>query len=297
MLGEDGMHLDDGVTARLGENHFFLTTTTGGAARVMAWLERWLQTEWPALKVYLTSVTDQWANISINGPNSRKLISELCDDIDFSPEAFPFMSFCEGTVAGVPARVFRVSFSGELAYEINVASNYGRGVWEAFIAAGKKYQITPYGTETLHVLRAEKGYVIIGQDSDGSLTPLDLGMSRVVAKKKDYLGKRSLSRSDTARAGRKQLVGLLTQVPEEVLPEGAQVVADSRISVPMPMLGHVTSSYFSARLGRSIALAVVKSGQSRIGETVYVPRLDGRVVKATIANSVFYDPEGSRQDV
>jgi len=297
MLGEDGMHLDDGVTARLAENHFFLTTTTGGAARVMAWLERWLQTEWTALKVYLTSVTDQWANISINGPDSRKLISELCDDIDFSPAAFPFMSFREGTVAGVVARVFRVSFSGELAYEINVPSNYGSGVWEAVIAAGKKYEITPYGTEALHILRAEKGYVIVGQDSDGSLTPLDLGMGRVVAKNKDYLGKRSLSRSDTARAGRKQLVGLLTHVPEEVLPEGAQVVADSRISVPMPMLGHVTSSYFSARLGRSIALAVVKGGQSRIGETVYVPRLDGRVVKATIANPVFYDPEGNRQNV
>jgi sarcosine oxidase, subunit alpha len=297
MLAEDGSVLDDGITARLGENHFFLTTTTGGAANVMAWLERWLQTEWPDLKVYLTSVTDHWTNISINGPNSRKLILELCDDIDFSRQAFPFMSFREGTVVGVPARVFRVSFSGELAYEINVPASYGRALWEALISEGRKYEITPYGTESLHVLRAEKGYVIVGQDTDGSVTPLDLGMNWILAKDKDFLGKRSLYRSAVTAGGRKQLVGLLTEVPDEVLTEGAQIVDHPSVSIPMPMHGHVTSSYFSARLGRSIALALVKEGRGRIGETVYVPRLDGRITKATIATPVFYDLEGKLQNV
>ena len=297
MLSEDGSILDDGVAARLGENHFFLTTTTGGAARAMAWLERWLQTEWPEFKVYLTSVTDHVANISVNGPNSRRLISELCQDIDFSNQSFPFMSFREGTVAGLPVRVFRVSFSGELAYEINVPASYARALWEALWEQGKKYEITAYGTETMHVLRAEKGFVIVGQDSDGSVTPVDLGMNWLLARDKDFLGKRSLSRSATSAAGRKQLVGLQPEDPKDVLPEGAQIVAQPGLPIPMPMLGHVTSSYFGARIGRSFALALVKGGRDRLGDTVYIPRLDGRVVKAKITSPVFYDPQGDRQNV
>jgi sarcosine oxidase subunit alpha len=296
LLTEEGMLLDDGVTACLAENHFFVTTTSGGAARVMAWMERWLQTEWPELRVYLTSVTDHWANISVNGPQSRALISELSDDIDFSREAFPFMSFRDGILAGIPARVFRVSFSGELAYEINVPADYGLHVWDALIAAGQKYQITPYGTETMHVLRADKGYIIAGQDTDGSVTPVDLGMSWILSKNKEFLGKRSLSRSDMLREDRKQLVGLLPEDPAEVLPEGGQIVARSSISIPMLMEGHVTSSYYSARVGRSIALALLKGGRRRHGETVYVPRLDGRVAKVTVSSPVFYDPEGRLQN-
>jgi sarcosine oxidase subunit alpha len=262
----------------------------------MAWLERWLQTEWPELKVYLTSVTDHWSNISLNGPNSRKLISELCSDIDLSREAFPMMTFREGTVAGVPARIFRVSFSGELAFEINTPASHARVVWDALIANGKKYDITPYGTETMHVLRAEKGYVIVGQDTDGSVTPVDLGMNWILAKDKDFLGKRSLSRAAVKAPGRKQLVGLLTESPTTVLPEGAQIVEKASITIPMPMLGHVTSSYFSSRIGRSVALALVKGGQGRTGESVFVPSLDGRVTKATITKPVFYDPQGSLQN-
>ncbi|PYV90442.1 MAG: sarcosine oxidase subunit alpha [Acidobacteria bacterium] len=297
MLGEDGMVMDDGVTARFSQNHFVLTTTTGGASRVMAWLERWLQTEWPDLKVYLTSVTDHWATLSVAGPNSRRLITELCDDIDFSSQAFPFMSFREGTVAGAPARVFRISFSGERAYEINIPANYARAVWDALMETGKKYDITPYGTETMHVLRAEKGYIIAGQDTDGSVTPVDLGMDWIMSKHKDFLGKRSLSRPDSLRKDRKQLVGLLAETPTEVLPEGGQIVVDPSAPLPMEMMGHVTSSYFSACLGRSIALAVVKGGHTRIGQTVYVSHADGRTVRAVIAKPVFYDPEGARQRI
>jgi sarcosine oxidase subunit alpha len=297
MLTEEGMLLDDGITARLAEDHFYLTTTSGGAARVLAWLERWLQTEWPQLKVYLTSTTDHWANIAVNGPRSRDLISELCNDIDLSPVAFPFMSFRYGTVAGVPARVFRISFSGELAYEINVPANLARVVWDALFAAGEKYGITPYGTETMHVLRAEKGYIIVGQETDGSVSPVDAGLAWILAKNKDFLGKRSLARPEMLRPDRKQLVGLATGDPAEVLPEGAQIVDQPLLSIPTPSLGHVTSSYFSARTGRSVALALVKGGRAQMGKTVHIPRLDGRVVRATVTSPVFYDPEGKRQNV
>ncbi len=297
MLGEDGMAMDDGVTSRLGENHFHMTTTTGGAAHVLGWMERWLQTEWPDMKVYLTSTTDHWAVASIAGPNSRKLIEELCTDIDFSNDAFPFMSFREGTFAEIPARVFRISFSGELAYEINVPANFGRKLWEALMRAGEKYNITPYGTETMHVLRAEKGYIIVGQDTDGSMTPQDLGMDWICSKKKDYLGRRSLTRSDCVRENRKQLVGLKPTDPKEVLPEGAQLINVPSEQTPVPMVGHVTSSYYSATLGHSIALAVVKGGRARMGGTVYAPLLDGRTVSATITDPVFYDPQGERQHV
>ena len=296
MLDENGMLLDDGVTARLSENSYLMHTTTGGAAHVMAWLEVWLQTEWPELKVYMTSVTDHWATVSVCGPNSRKIVEQLCDDVDFSGDAFPFMSVREGTVAGVAARIFRISFTGELTYEINVNANYGRHIWEAVMEAGAQYDITPIGTEAMHILRAEKGYVIVGQDTDGSVTPIDLGMDRMVGKNKDFLGKRSLFRSYMLRDDRKQFVGLLTDDPKEVLPDGGQIVEDPTSSLPRPMFGHVTSSYYSAVLGHSIALAMVRGGVSRMGETVLVQNFDGRTIPARISDPVFYDPEGERQN-
>jgi sarcosine oxidase subunit alpha len=296
MLDENGMVMDDGVTTRLGENHFLMTTTTGGAARVLAWLERWLQTEWPELKVYLTSVTDHYATAAVVGPESRKVLQGVCHDVDFSPESFPFMSFKAGTVAGVPARIMRISFSGELAYEVNVRANEARHVWDALIEAGRPFDITPYGTETMHVLRAEKGFVIVGQDTDGSVTPLDLGMDWIVAKGKDFIGRRSLARPDMRRADRKHLVGLLTREPNQVLPEGGQIVESAGVAPPVPMLGHVTSSYFSAFLGRSIALALVKGGRERMGQEIQVPLLGGRVIRATIVKPVFVDAEGVRQN-
>jgi sarcosine oxidase subunit alpha len=296
MLDENGMVMDDGVTTRLAENHFLMTTTTGGADRVMAWLERWLQTEWPQLKVYLTSVTDHFATAAVAGPNSRKVLQAVCHDIDFSPESFPFMAGREGIAAGVPARVMRVSFSGELAYEVNVCANEARHVWEALMAAGAAHGITPYGTETMHVLRAEKGFIIVGQDTDGSVTPVDLGMDWIIAKGKDFIGRRSLLRSDMVRGDRKQLVGLLTDDPMEVLPEGGQIVVDASAPVPVPMLGHVTSSYFSANLNRSIALALLKGGRNRKGEKVEIPLGGGRPIRAIITEPVFIDPDGARQN-
>ncbi len=296
MLGEDGMVMDDGVTTRLAPDRYYMTTTTGGAAHVLSWMERWLQTEWPKLKVYLTSLTDQWATAAVVGPKSREIVASVTEGVDFSSDAFPFMSMREGRVAGVPARIFRISFSGELSYEINVPADFGRHVWEAFMEAGKSHDITPYGTETMHVLRAEKGFIIVGQDTDGSVTPVDLGYGRMLAKHKDFLGKRSLARSDCVREDRKQLVGLKTVKPDLVLPEGAQLVDDPNVPKPVPMIGHVTSSYYSACLQRSIALALIKRGRQRMGEVVHAPLLDGRIARAEICSPVFYDPEGSRQN-
>jgi sarcosine oxidase subunit alpha len=296
MLDENGMVFDDGVTVRLGENHFLMHTTTGGAARVLAWLERWLQTEWPHLKVYLTTVTDHWSTTALAGPKSREVLKKLCNDVDFDDAAFPFMSYREGTVAGVKARIMRISFSGERSYEINVPAAQGLRVWEAVHAAGAPFGITPYGTETMHVLRAEKGYIIVGQDTDGSVSPVDLGMGAMVAKTKDCLGKRSLARSDTARADRKQFVGLLTEDPHVVLEEGGQIVEGPNPSIPARGAGHVTSSYASPTLGRSIALALVKGGAQRMGERVHVSMQGGRTVTATIANPVFFDPKSERQN-
>ena len=297
MLNEEGMVLDDGVTARLSEKHFLMHTTTSGAATVMAWLERWLQTEWPHLKVYLTSVTDHWATVSINGPRARRVLEKLCGDVDLSDDAFPFMSVRAGTVAGIPARIFRISFAGELSFEVNVDANHGLRVWEAVMEAGEELGIMPYGTEAMHVLRAEKGYVIVGQDTDGSVTPVDLGVGRMVSRRKDFLGRRSLAMEDLARDDRKQLVGLLTEDPKDVLPEGGQIVDDPSARAPVPMLGHVTSSYHSPNLGRSIAMGIVKGGRAREGDVVHVPIANGRSIAARIAGTSFYDPEGDKQNV
>ena len=298
MCGADGMVLDDGTVMRVSENEFVLTTTTGNAAKVLEWMEEWLQTEWPELRVHLTSVTDHWVTIPLVGPRSRDVLATVAPDLQVGNDDFPFMTWREATVAGIPARVCRISFSGELAYEVNVVAWHGPAVWEALIDAGAPYGITPYGTETMHVLRAEKGYPIIGQDTDGTVTPQDLGMSWVVSKKKpDFIGKRSFARAENTRADRKHLVGLLPTDERVLLPEGAQLIATPAVPAPpVPMLGHVTSSYRSAALGRTFALALVKGGRERIGQTLYAPLDDGTLTPVTVTDSVLYDKEGTRRD-
>ncbi len=298
MLGEDGMVMDDGVTTRLGPEHFLMTTTSGNAAAVLAHMEEWLQTEWPELRVHMTSVTEQFATASLSGPNARRLVEELCDDIDLDAKAFPHMSLRHGTVAGLPARVFRISFTGEAGFEVNVPARYGLALWQALMSAGQKYGITPFGTEAMHVLRAEKGYIIVGQETDGSITPLDLGMDWIVSKKKDFIGRRSLYRADMSKPDRKQLVGLLTEDPAERLPEGAQLVEtaapQAATGTPVPMVGHVTSSYHSPALGHSIALALVKGGRDKKGQPLWAPLAGGRTIACKIVDPVFYDPKGER---
>jgi sarcosine oxidase subunit alpha len=296
MLGLDGMVLDDGVAMRVAEDRFFVTTTTSGAALVLDWFEEWLQTEWTDLRVFCSSVTEQWADVAVAGPRARDVLLAVGTDVDLSADAFPFMTFRDGTVAGVPARIARVSFTGDLSFEVMVAGWHGEHVWNAVAAAGASHDITPYGTETMHVLRAEKGFVIVGQDTDGTVTPFDLGMDWIVnLSKGDFVGRRSLSRADTARSGRKELVGLLPEDRDALLPEGAQLVLEDTGRIPMPMAGHVASSYRSPTLSRTFALAMLEDGHELHGRTVYAP-LAETTIAATVTEPAFYDREGTRRD-
>jgi sarcosine oxidase, subunit alpha len=295
MCRADGMVFDDGIVMHLGHDHWLATTTTGNAATVLDWMEEWLQTEWPDLRVRLTSVTDQWAAVAVVGPRSRNVVRSLFPDVALGPESFPFMAIREGETGRIPVRLHRITFSGELAFELWTPSWYGLALWEAVMTAGESLGITPYGTETLHVLRAEKGYIICGQDTDGTVTPQDLGMSWMVSKTKPFIGQRSLRRRDTARPDRKQLVGLLPLDGEALLQEGAQLVLEPNGAGGVKMAGHVTSSYHSAALGRTFALALLQSGRERHGDTVYAA-LNGNLVAATVTEPVFYDKENRRRD-
>jgi sarcosine oxidase subunit alpha len=289
LLRDDGFIYDDGVVARLGADRFHVTTTTGGAPRVLALMEDYLQTEWPELSVWLTSTTEQWAVLAVQGPKAREVLTGLTD-VDLSAAALPHMGMAIGRICGVPLRLFRVSFTGELGFEINVPADYGAAVWQAVEAAGAAHGLTVYGTETMHVLRAEKGYIIVGQDTDGTVTPDDAGLSWAIGKNKpDFVGKRSLERAALRASGRRQLVGLASEDPQLVLEEGAQVMAGDSARP----LGHVTSSYHSAALGRSIALALIAGGRTRLGETLHVPLPGGRAA-AKVCAPVFYDPQGAR---
>ena len=295
MLTESGFVMDDGVVGRLSPDRFHVTTTTGGAARVLGHMEDYLQTEFPDLEVWLTSTTDQWAVIAVQGPRARDIIAPLIEGIDLSAAALPHMSLREGRVCGVPTRLFRVSFTGELGFEINVPADYGRSVWDAVWARAEPLGALAYGTESMHVLRAEKGYIIVGQETDGTVTPDDLGMGWAVAKSKpDFVGKRSLGRPDLVASGRKQLVGLSTAAGS-VLEEGAQIVPVADPPVGTHAIGHVTSSYASPSLRRPIALALVEGGRSRMGETLHVP-MPGGSIPVKVTSPVFYDPEGARLD-
>ena len=289
LLGENGFVLDDGIVARLAPDRFHITTTTGGAARVLHHMEDYRQTEFTNLKAWLTSTTEQWGVIAVQGPCSREVIAPLVDGIDLA--TMPHMSVRACRVAGVTARLFRASFTGELGYEINVPAGFTQMVWDALLAAGAPFDITPYGTEAMHVLRAEKGFFMVGHETDGTVTPDDLGLTWMVSRRKrDFVGKRSLLLPDMVRDDRPQLVGLLTTDARVVLEEGAQLVSDAAARVPAAMLGHVTSSYWSETLQRSIALALVSGGRGRIGSTLYVPMAD-RIIPVTVVPSVFYDSE------
>jgi sarcosine oxidase subunit alpha len=295
LLRDDGFVFDDGVVARTAEDRFHVTTTTGGAARVLGLMEDYLQTEWPDLNVWLTSTTEQWAVIAVQGPNSRHVLAQLVEGIDISAAALPHMGMTRGRIHGVPMLLFRVSFTGELGFEVNVPADYGLAVWEAIHAAGRQYGITPYGTEAMHVLRAEKGYIIVGQESDGTVTPDDVGLGWAIGKSKpDFVGKRSLQRPAMNAPDRKQLVGLQTSDPRIVLEEGSQITQEPGQKAPARPIGHVTSSYHSAVLGRSIALALVCGGRARVGETLHVPMMTGGDVAVKVISPVFYDADGAR---
>ena len=298
MLREDGFIYDDGVVGRIAEDCFHVTTTTGGAPRVLNHMEDYLQTEFPDLRVWLTSTTEQWATIAVQGPRAREIVQPFTE-LDLSPDAFAHMSVAETTVCGVPSRLFRMSFTGELGYEVNVPADYGLSVWEALWERAESLGACAYGTETMHVLRAEKGYIIVGQDTDGTVTPHDAGLSWAIAKSKpDYVGKRGLERTDLKRADRRQLVGLRAKDRSRVLTEGAQVVADPNQPIPMKMIGWVSSAYHSDAAEGGIAMALIENGFDRMGDTLYVPVVEKGAVTETIAvdvvKPVFYDGEGKK---
>ena len=255
-------------------------------------MEDYLQTEFTNLEVWLTSTTEQWAVIAVQGPRARDALAPLVDGIDLAAGAFPHMAVRTGQICGVEARLFRVSFSGELGFEVNIPADYGRAIWEAIWQEARRFDGCAYGTETMHILRAEKGFIIVGQETDGTVTPDDVGLTWAVGKQKaDFVGKRSLTRPDMLKPGRKQLVGLLTLDGRHPLEEGSQLTHHADPTPGTAAVGHVTSSYWSETLGRPIALAMIADGRKRAGQRLYIPMPSGSVA-VDIVSPAFFDPKG-----
>ena len=300
MCNENGFLSDDGVVARLSDDSFLCHTTSGGSDRIHAHMEEWLQTEWWDWKVHTLNLTEQFSQIAIVGPKARQLIEKMgVEGLDLSPEGLPFMGFSEGFIAGISVRIFRISFSGELSYEIAVPAQKAQEFWDLALISGQEFEVMPYGTEALHVMRAEKGFIMIGDETDGTVIPQDLGLDWAISKKKeDFIGKRAQMRSFMKSENRWKLVGLKTIDPSVVLPDGCYAVdGESNSYGHKNMIGRVTSSYFSPTLERSIALALVKNGPERMNEILDFPNLDGSITKAAICDPVFFDKEGKKQNV
>tara|TARA_S200000501_G_scaffold348117_1_gene363044 strand:+ start:256 stop:3240 length:2985 start_codon:yes stop_codon:yes gene_type:complete len=300
MLGEDGMIMDDGIVCKINDKHFIATTTSSGAPKVLAHMEEFLQTEWPHLQVYLNSITEQFTTFNISGPKSRDIISKVFTDIDFNNNNFPFMTFKTFNYKNTIARVMRASFTGELGYEVYISPKYAPDLWELFFTHGKEFDLVPYGTETMHLLRAEKGYVVIGQETDGTVTPIDINFNWMIGKtKKDFVGKRSLKRSDTVRVDRKQLVGIIPVDKSQFIEEGQHILEierlPSKITTPIEYLGHVSSSYHSPTLNHCISLAMIKGGNKLLGKKVFVSKSKGtKNIPVKIVSPVFIDRENKR---
>ncbi|MDP2495357.1 sarcosine oxidase subunit alpha family protein [Shimia thalassica] len=298
MCNENGFLMDDGVVARIDEDTFLCHTTTGGAERIHGWMEDWLQCEWWDWKVYTANVTEQYAQIAVVGPNARKVIEKLGGDMDVSKEALAFMEWKDGKIGDFDARAYRISFSGELSYEIAVPASQGRAFWDALLEAGAEFGIMPYGTEGLHVMRAEKGFIMIGDETDGTVIPQDLNLNWAISKKKeDFLGKRAQLRDHMASADRWKLVGLET-LDGSVIPDGSYIPADgNNANGQRNVQGRVTSTYYSPTLDRGIAMALVHNGLDRMGDVIECNTVSGTMIKAKIVDPVFYDKEGEKQNV
>ena len=297
MCSENGFLMDDGVVVRLGEQSFLCHTTSGGAEHIHAHMEEWLQTEWWDWKVYVANLTEQYAQVGVVGPKARDVLEKL-GGLDVSKEALGFMEYAEGRLGTFDVRVFRISFSGELSYEIAVPAGQGLAFWQALCAAGEEFGIMPYGTEALHVMRAEKGFIMIGDETDGTVIPQDLGLDWAISKKKsDFLGKRAQERSHMVDPDRWKLVGLET-LDGSVLPDGAYAVGEGEnANGQRNTIGRVTSTYFSPTLNRGIAMGLVAQGPDRMGEILNFPDLSGNEVKVKLVDPVFYDKNGDRQNV
>ncbi|MDA5555534.1 sarcosine oxidase subunit alpha family protein [Shimia sp. MMG029] len=298
MCNENGFLIDDGVVARIDEETFLCHTTTGGADRIHGWMEDWLQCEWWDWKVYTANVTEQYAQIAVVGPNARKVIEKLGGEMDVSKEGLAFMEWKDGKIGEFDARAYRISFSGELSYEIAVPASQGRAFWDALLDAGKEFNIMPYGTEALHVMRAEKGFIMIGDETDGTVIPQDLNMQWAISKKKeDFLGKRAQTRDHMASDDRWKLAGFET-LDGSVIPDGAYIVADgSNANNQRNVQGRVTSTYYSPTLDRGIAMGLIHGGMKRLGDVVAFNKVDGGTVEAKVIDPVFYDKDGEKQNV
>ncbi len=297
MCSENGFLSDDGVVARIDEDTFLCHTTTGGADRIHAFMEEWLQTEWWDWKVYVANVTEQYAQIGVVGPKARAVLEKL-GGMDVSAETLPFMAWADGQIGGFDCRAYRISFSGELSFEIAVPASQGLAFWTALMEAGQEFGVMPYGTEALHIMRAEKGFIMIGDETDGTVIPQDLGLHWALSKKKeDYLGKRAQQRSHMTDPTRWKLVGLET-TDGSVLPDGAYAVADGvNANGQRNTQGRITSTYFSPTLEKGIAMGLVLNGPDRMGEELEFPGTDDKVYTARIVDAVFYDKEGEKQNV
>jgi len=296
MLRDDGRVFDDGVTMRLGEHHFLMTTTTARAEAVFEHIEFLLQTTWRDLRVYVTPVTEHWFACAVAGPRARALLFDLTDEIDVSDEGFPMMSVREARIAGIAARVLRISYSGELSYELHAPADYGLCLWNATLAAGGRYGLTVYGADAMATLRIEKGH-ITHAEADGRTTPDDLGLGRMVSRRKDFVGRRALDLPALAEPGRLQLVGLVALDPATPIPDGAQIVPEPWKDRPQTALGHVTSHCRSPTLGTDIALALLRDGRARHDTELWaVSPVAGTGARCRVTSPVFYDPEGTRAD-
>ncbi len=297
MCSENGFLIDDGVVARIADDTWLCHTTTGGADRIHGHMEEWLQTEWWDWEVYVANLTEQYAQVGVVGPKAREVLQKL-GGMDLGGNALPFMHWADGKIGAFDARVFRISFSGELSFEIAVPAGQGRAFWDALLEAGQEYGIEPYGTEALHIMRAEKGFIMIGDETDGTVIPQDLGLNWAISKKKDdYLGKRAQERSHMTDPDRWTLVGLET-LDGSVLPDGAYAVAEGENSNGQQnMQGRVTSTYFSPTLGKGIAMGLVKHGPDRMGEVLNFPTVEGDPIEAKIVDPVFFDKDGEKQNV
>ncbi len=294
MLREDGIVMDDGTTTRISENHYHMTTTTAQAANVLSHLEYYLQIVWPELNVNVVSTTEQWAGAAIAGPKSRDMLSKLYPDLDVSNEALPFMGYKEAEFFGVPSRIFRISFSGELAYEINVKSDHGMFMWEKMMEVGKDFGNQPYGTEALSTLRIEMGHVA-GPELDGRTIPSDVSLNGLVSKKKDFIGKNSLGREAFNVESRQKIVGLIPIDRKSSIPEGSHIVQDQNAKLPNPKLGHVSSSCWSVENNNPFSLAIMKDGKNMIGKKFFaVSPLKNKSIEVEVISSHYVDPEGKR---
>ena len=299
MLGEDGMVKDDGIVCKINDQHFIVTTTTGGAANVLSHMEEYAQTEWPDMKVYINSITEQFSTLNISGPKSKVIMNRVFNNIDFSNEKFPYMTFDTFDYLDTQVRILRASFTGEQGYEIYIQPQHALKLWEKIFYYSKDVNLVPYGTETMHLLRAEKGYIIVGQDTDGTVTPLDLNLKWMIGKnKKDFIGKRSLNRSDIVSSERKQLVGLVPINKTYGIEEGQHVIEQKNLNTPVKnpvkMLGHVTSSYFSPTLNHCVAMALIKAGNRKIGSQLYVSTTDSNTIPVEVVKPNFIDPKNER---